>query len=1188
MKKAGIRSIVVGILFLLVSNPSKGHGPQAEITYRWLSSGKYEFTIKAIHECSGLPLSQSNLTARSTTGGKVFSISSQTLVSVVDVSGISPNCPDQSNCSGGSSPYGYELYTWTALADFTSYSECEWTVSWEQCCRDGNITTGQSGEIFFTFTKLNTCIQNSSPVFESLPIRYVCYNQFVGPSQKAVDRYDLNDSITYHLVNALTSATASCTYSGNFSPTRPLTFFGWPNQNLSSPAGFHLDPINGVFQFRPTGLNQVAVICMEVKEWRRINGVMTHIGSIRRDMTVDILNCGSSPNNNPSIQSISREQEVCIKDSFCFDIQTTDPDGDTTVIYWDSTVQGAKFYTTNKQQKHAKGTFCWKPLNHAVSDTPYYFAVTVYDDRCPFSGRYTTTFKVFVRDSADGPSVDIGPDIIDSTGLDSFYVQGTLNDYGGQALLWTSSGDGEFQFPDSASSYYFPGELDKKTCSYSLMLEIKDPTPCLGDSKLIDTLEVSNVLKNFNAGPDAPFFPSDTLTLNASGDTGRAWTYRWIPNGRVWIEDSSSFATRILPGDSAVYGCEFELVLMAMACDTLYDTVRYSRAFLPIDAGPDQPVLFADSISLHAVSTSSLQKGYWRSNGAGYFSDSLSPNSVYFLASHDDYAACELTFIWQELPAAQCFVNADTVLVSTVFTGLYAGADKNLDLDDTAVILASPVFGWPVFGHWRSLGDGAFWNSTNFLTFYYPGPGDKASCEVALIWSYPYPACSSEEDTMLIHFNYASAQAGMDQQIAYGDTLYLMGSPSAPGAEPNFWSTLGDGQLEDSLDHQSAYYPGPLDWENCGGTLVIHAPYPQCGGGTDTLNWNRLPFVLNAGADMTTTADSFPVMADPIDGGKVAGWWSSVGDGYFKDSNSVSSCYYPGPLETKVCEGILFWNAPYSVCTPEKDTLKWQRVSIPVEAGSDQIIPLFQDIILKGKSTAQQVRWETNGSGRFLDSSSKATVYYPSPLDYPLCSLNFVLRELEQQCGLGMDDVNVNWLEEGIKIEKLRYDPCFMDSIEIVLNGNMDLNLTWTGNGSGNFYYDTTASKWFYILSPDDYSLGIFHFNVDAKGYCLQTRDSLILITSFFGDYREHANSIGPIKVYPNPSTDWLTINGTCPVDVVSVKVYNMLGQQLQNWPIQELPFVFSVESLATGVYILHIEMKNGRVEKVPVTKFQK
>ncbi len=1178
------------LFFVLFSFKSlkAGHVYGSEIEYVQLDTGIYQVRLTVIRDCNGVYFNPDSLLVRANGVQLVYIVDTSNRISIKDITGIPPHCPIQSRCAGWSYPYGFEEHVFLDTIDLRPYSQCNWEISWRHCCSTGSISTGSANQYMYSTATLNKCVMNSSPQFSKTPRVLIFYNHSMRISFRASDAHDKEDSFSYHLVPALHDSAQAVTYSGNFSPTRPLTFFGFPNQNLVLPAGFHLDPVTGMMAFRPTQVNQVAVVVVEVREWRKINGVDSLIGKIRRDIQFIVINY---PNNIlPSIDTIPTEYEICIKDTFCFDIPTWDEDsGDSTFIYYDGDIQDARFTSTNGIDKFTTGTFCWAPIRAEISSKPYMFSVHVWDDVCPLAGQNEMTFSIYVRDSVDGVNVYAGPDIIDSTGLDSFYVEGSLMDYSGQALLWTTSGDGSFRHEDSLGTFYLPGPLDKKTCLYELYLEAIDSTPCLGNSKLKDTLLVEQQISDFDAGPDRLVFHGDTFSIQVMADTGRAWTYLWQSTGDTWIEDSLHINSRFAAGDSDLYTCQFYLILQANSCDTLYDTVLVQRDFLPMDAGADILSLKADSIILQAnPSTGYQQKGYWRSTGSGSFSDSLDPKATYYMDS-SDWSTCSLRFIWEEVPASLCRLNADTLDVQAVFTGLDAGPNQKVDLDDTVFLMAGPRIGAGPFGEWKTLGSGLFEDVSDPDSWYLASANDKSSCRVILLWTYPYPNCSQDRDTLIVEFNYVYPNAGTDQQKIFGDTLFLNGNSHGQGATPFYWTTTGDGTFSDSLDPQASYFPGPKDWINCGSQLIWNLPYVLCGGQNDTLSWTRIPFTLNAGTDIQVyETDSIKLAADLVQNGRVGGWWSTQGTGMFSDSLDPESYYYPDPSEQQNCGGRLYWNAPYSKCTPERDSLDWKRLLVPIDAGPDQTQPLGSTITLQGKSSAKRVVWETNGYGRFLDSSSKSTLYYPDPLDFPLCSLTFYLKELEQSCALQNDSLEVAWSEAGISIKGLSYEACFMDSIEIILEGNSDLGFDWESNGSGNFYYDSLNGRWIYLPSDEDFLLDRIKIKVTATGYCFQEMDSVVVPISDRNRWKTFAHFKGPIIAYPNPTRDWVTIDGNCPIRVINATLYDMLGRKIQHWSIQELPFVLSMEALASGVYILQVELENGRVEVIPLTKYDR
>src|SRR5690606_29453403 len=145
----------------------------SDIVYKCLGGGQYEVLVRVYRDCNGVALNQSDLVA--TCGANTVRVSTQTRISVRDITGISPNCGITSACAGGSYPYGVEEHVYSMILDLSSYSCCNWTLSWEQCCRNNAISTGMAGDNFYTTASLNKCLAscNSSPDFTNPPVAIV-------------------------------------------------------------------------------------------------------------------------------------------------------------------------------------------------------------------------------------------------------------------------------------------------------------------------------------------------------------------------------------------------------------------------------------------------------------------------------------------------------------------------------------------------------------------------------------------------------------------------------------------------------------------------------------------------------------------------------------------------------------------------------------------------------------------------------------------------------------------------------------------------------------------------------------------------------------------------------------------------------------------------------------------------------
>lgn len=96
-------------------------------------------------------------------------------------------------------------------------------------------------------------------------------------------------------------------FNSGFSTNKPFSAY-WPagtsypfsNPNASPPIGIHLDSTTGVLSATPVAPNEVAVLVIEVKEWRKnSSGIMYLISTTRRDAQFRVATVAN--NNTPKI-----------------------------------------------------------------------------------------------------------------------------------------------------------------------------------------------------------------------------------------------------------------------------------------------------------------------------------------------------------------------------------------------------------------------------------------------------------------------------------------------------------------------------------------------------------------------------------------------------------------------------------------------------------------------------------------------------------------------------------------------------------------------------------------------------------------------------------------------------------------------------------------------------------------------
>ena len=1182
-----LRSIFLLVFVVsLLTGAWASHVEGIEINYKRIGTDQYlvKYSIRKI--CGAVNFSTLPITASDGTNSVV--LVSPTQVSVRDISMLGPGCLQTSNCFGsGNYVHSIVEAEFADTLDLSGYSTCEWRLSVAYCCRNSAITTGQASNALYSFATLNRCVNNSAPEFLYDPLEIICSNQDLSYSFEVIDTADwAGDSFSYHLVTEYSAENVPATYSGNFSPSKPMTFYGFPNSNLQIPAGFRLNPVTGELNFRPMQPNQMGVVCVEVREWRMVSGVMTVIGTIRRSLNLLVVTCPVS-NKAPSFVDVPDVLELCVKDSLCIDFHTSDEDDDSTYIYWNGGLPGGTFSTTNGQEKNATGTFCWKPIQVQVSDTPYTFILQVTDNRCPQYAEKRKVVRVYVRDSVDGPEVTCSPDIIDSTGLDSFFVTASVTNDTGKPYEWSSRGDGYFSHPDSLEAWYYPGPQDKKTCNYYLYFRVVDSAICLGNSHIRDSLEVRQQFAPLKLSGPLVFFAGDSVQLMAAVDTSRARLYRWYTAGDGIFSDTLSAYTWYHPGDSDLFECGTDLTLLAYQCGQDTDRIQLFRQPGIANAGPDR-LIQSDTAFLRAYEDNRFgQKGYWRSLGDGHFGDS-NLHETYYLPGQQDWSSCEVNLIWEELPKSHCRVNADTLVLELHYSGLDAGIDQSINKGDSVFLHGGPETGPGPFGYWYSLGDGHFIDSTEPAAVYIPGTQDMASCGTSLVWKYPYPQCSSAADTLDFSITYtAQFHGGGNQTLTDFDPVHLSGVGSS-SEYPAWWSTLGDGRFTDSTDPNAGYIPGDNDLATCSNYLVWHSVYPQCAAQNDTIRIRYKFGYVNAGpAVKSKLGNPARLTALPLNPGE-RGWWTTNGDGTFSDSSDPYAYYYPGEIDWLNCRAILTWQRPYNSCSQAfSHTTIWTREKHVLDAGADSLMDAPDSIVLHGSVSADTLYWYSSGTGWFDAFLNYSCTYYLSEEDKQRCEIWFRLNErLASKCFGPDDDVQYRFNDPDISLVWFEHDPCSFDSLyfEVDWGDRGAKNLIHTGNGTLRFNSDST-SFWYRV---DEWDLSREKIDFFAEVYldCGVTRKLARIPVVTEADIRYQWGLAGKVWAYPNPSSGFVEVQSGCPVNVYEIEIFDLRGRSLQVIKVQELPFRVNLEKYAPGNYLLRVKLEEGRYEIIPLSKW--
>lgn len=386
-----MKKIFTLLTFILMSaSASASHIMGADISYEYLSPFKYKITVKIYRDCRGVPLNAPDIKILCPDGSNTKSLT-YSRVSINDISNFCKG--DTSPCTPVNVPSnaGIEEHVFESTVDFSQspfdiYKKagcCDVRIAVEQCCRNGAITTISPGN-FYTDAMLNVCesgkLKNSSPVFGTYPVQYVCCNNLLTYSQ-GISNDGNSDSVSFELVAPLNANNSNEPYNSGFSAQKPMTV---PNNSL----GFKFDAETGGFIMTPINCNEVGVIVVQVSEWKRDSArVMKKIGYTRREMELIVKTCGY--NNDPYFSG-NGKQSVCAGNKICFTIGTKDDpflpkqtNLDTVSLRLINQLPGVTFTIQDSTAREKSAQICWQTKEGDGKEMPYLMTLEAKDNYCP-------------------------------------------------------------------------------------------------------------------------------------------------------------------------------------------------------------------------------------------------------------------------------------------------------------------------------------------------------------------------------------------------------------------------------------------------------------------------------------------------------------------------------------------------------------------------------------------------------------------------------------------------------------------------------------------------------------------------------------------------------------------------------------------------------------------------------------
>ena len=310
------------------------------------------------------------------------------------------------------------------------------------CCRNLSLTNvanpNGTGVGYYAFIP-PTLVDNSAPVFSGAPTPFLCTNDTTTFLNTAVDPD--GDQLIFSFVTP-----NNYVQGGGFQPPPPSPL-PWPLPDIAYVGGYSVaDPFGpGGYAFidGSTGLTEYMspnqgnfIIGVEVKEFR--NGQL--IGISRRDLQLQVVVC--PPNDAPDFGSGQLIFEIDEGESLCFDVEFSDPDGDSLwfdamgVVFDTSFVNPPATIMAPDSGIVISSEFCWDTQCGQGQALPYLFVASCTDNGCP--PKTTDVVYEITVNPTPAPGPITGPDPVCALDTGLIYSIDTVQDV--TSYMWSITG----------------------------------------------------------------------------------------------------------------------------------------------------------------------------------------------------------------------------------------------------------------------------------------------------------------------------------------------------------------------------------------------------------------------------------------------------------------------------------------------------------------------------------------------------------------------------------------------------------------------------------------------------------------------------------------------------------------------------------------------------------------------------
>lgn len=945
------------------------HITGAELTYECINPAtqQYRVNVTVYRDClNGQANFDNNIRLFIFRGsnGTLYNTNSIPLVS----SGIQIIPVEWDACTGAPFNLCIEYTTYSTVITLPPLAG-GYNLAWARCCRNNvvtNIVQNQGITVLGHVPSLDVPGCNSMPVFNSLPPIFLCVGQSFNFDHSATDAD--GDSLVYSISNPYSGVNFAGAGATQFNPI--VTVGGFfnnpmgppPYNNINFLAGysftdpfasgnFNMDPQSGLLTLTPTQTG-LSVFAVSVKEYR--NGVL--LSENKRDFQINVINCAPQgiqpvidsppqPNGGDTIR-------VAPLESFCYNVDVTDPDPtDTVILFPVSAAFGVgntappPFATLNYTGTNpAIGTVCWTPPCENEGDTVLLIVGGRDTSDCPgYNIVFDTTWVIidtFANPVLSHTIVGGGGGSNDTVVLDaltSFCYDFDATDLDPNDTLEIVPISGPFQGlggtpPFATLNYNGVNPLDGQICwtpdcnsagkTATFIIAAQDANFC--NKRDYDTVTVIvNPLPLTGVNADTIMCLGDSYQLQAFGGTA----YNWTPN--FGLSNNTIANPVATPGGSISYSVT---ITDSVGCPQ-NQSVSISVNPLPnADAGLDEVKCPNTSVQLNA--TGGIQYSWSPTNGLN------DPNIPNPLASSLDTVTYTVTVI----DGNGC-VNTDQMTVTPMYA--VPGPDQVICAGDSIQIGASGGISYS-------------WNPGSSLNNPFsqnPFASPLTTTAYSVVVTGATGCIDSTQITVTVN-QLPPASAGSDTDICIGGNTQLQASgginyvwsPSTGLSDPSISNPIADPVLSTAYEVIVTDANGCVDRDS---VFIQVNPLPIPFAGNDTIKCG------NTGIQLTAT------------GGVGYSWTPALG---LNNSNSATPIANPDST-TMYTVTVTDING----CQNEDSVLV---TALHADAGTDEVICIGESVQLEAQG-GLSYSWD--------NAATLSDPNVPNPIAFPSVSTTYTV-----------------------------------------------------------------------------------------------------------------------------------------------------------------------------------------------------